>query len=94
MTPEDHERLIAEIIEPEEIIEARKVLNSAIKLVESGEVECVSVYLQRRDDTYQTLQSQAPSRLYNAGMLLEMACERLGFVSRSDVQAMIDEAIK
>lgn len=80
-------------IAPEEVLSAHKILKQAADLVDSGEVESVTVYLNRRDETYQTLQSSTDSRLKEAGLLVEMIMERLGFVTRYTVQAMIDEAV-
>jgi hypothetical protein len=77
-------------VEPEEILESRKLLVRAGELLDSGEVESVSIYINRRDGCYQTLQAATPSRLQEAGMLMEMIVNRLGFVDRDTVQAMID----
>lgn len=94
LTPESTVEQLETPLEPEEITSARKMLDQARNLIDSGEVESLSIFLQRRDDTYQTLQSSPPSRLFAAGMLLEMAIARLGFVDRDDVAKMIADAEK
>lgn len=94
MTPESPVETIETPLPPEEVLEAHRILKMAGALVDSGEVESVVVYLNRRDDCYQTLMSAGPSRLQEAGLLLELACERLGFVAKHTVEQMIAEANK
>ena len=80
------------IPEPQEVLVQREVLASVKELVDGGEVEAISVYIHHRSGGYRILQSESPDRHMDAGILLEMAVERLGFVHKEDVQGMIDEA--
>lgn len=71
--------------EPEAIQETRKVVGSLLKLIDAGEVEAVSIYVQRRDGCYQNMQSQSVSRHEDAGRILELAVLRLGFRLPADL---------
>lgn len=80
------------IPEPEDVRVQREILSKLGEMIDRGEVEAVSVYVHHRGGGYRILQSGSPDRHTDAGILLEMAVERLGFVDRETVRQMIEEA--
>lgn len=81
--------------EPESVIACRKALAKMSDMVDAGEVESISAYVEMRDGTsYRTFQTTAPGRLEDAGKLLELAMMRLGFVDKFDVEQMIQKALE
>lgn len=82
----------AELIpEPEEIRDARALLVKCGELIDSGSVESVSIYVQHRDGCYRMLQSRSDNKHEEAGMLMELAMLRLGFVDRGRVEQIIED---
>lgn len=75
---------------PEEIKECLGLLDKARDLVIRGEIESLSIYMDRRDDCYQTLQSRGVSKHEDAGRILEFALQRLGFAKMSDLPTAED----
>lgn len=77
---------------PEEIKQCLEILDRARELVIKGEVEALSIYVDRRDDCYETLQSRGPvSRQEDAGRMLEFMMRRLGYAKTADLVVEDDE---
>jgi hypothetical protein len=79
-----------QIPEPEDIRAMREALLQAGKMIDGGEVDSISVYVHHRNGTYRMLQAGGESRHEDAGRLMEFALMRLGYVDRTDVEAMIE----
>jgi hypothetical protein len=66
--------------EPESVQAVRNTLKRIEGLLDAGEVESISVYVERRDGCYQNFQTQTDvGRHEDAGRLLELTLLRLGF---------------
>jgi hypothetical protein len=84
---------VEQIPEPKVIQDARQLIEKLTDLVNRGEVEAISCYVENRDGGYRNLQVGSPSRHEDAGRILELAMIRLGFSQKEDVLDMIDEAL-
>lgn len=73
------------IPEPECITEARTIVAEIQELIDSGDLEEISVYVAHRDGTYRAMQSRNNGRHEDAGRIFELAIRRLGFVQREDL---------
>lgn len=65
--------------EPETVQGARKIVDKLNRMIDAGEVESLSVYVEARGGGYMNFQSAAVSRHEDAGRMLELMLLRLGF---------------
>lgn len=77
---------------PEEVKQCLEILERATTMVKRGEVEALSIYVDRRDECYETLQSRGSvSRQEDAGRMLEFMMRRLGYAKTADLPTDDDD---